>query len=80
MTATLLVTAGLLWLIYVLAYYERAPRKVKVGSLVKVQARRHVYVKGEVVNIRYNGKIGYVDVAAEDGERYIRPMDTVEFV
>ena len=79
---TLLVTAGLLWLICVLTYHERVPRPRKpcVGSLVKIQARRHVYVKGEVVNIRYNGQIGYVDVAAEDGERYIRPMDTVEFV
>ena len=82
MTAALFVTAGLLWLICALAYSERVPRprEPRVGLLVKFQARRHVYVKGEVVRFWHQGTTCFVDLAAEDGERYIRPMENVEIV
>ena len=82
MTAALFVTAGLLWLICALAYGERVPRprEMRVGKIVKVQARLHVYVKAEVIRYWYTGDIGFVEVAAEDGERFIRPMDAVEIV
>jgi len=80
--AALFVTAGLLWLICALAYGERVPRprEIRVGTRVKIQARLHVYVTAPVIRYWFQGQIGYVEVADESGERYIRSMENVEIV
>ena len=75
-----LVTAALLWMICMLAYGEftSPSRVIRIGDTVKIQARRHVYVTGRVTRRWFEGGSAYVEVAAKDGERYIRPEDAVE--
>lgn len=81
MTAALFITLGLIWLICATALGERIPRPprpIGVGDTVKVQARLHVFATGKVIREWGVGQTRFVEVAAPNGERYIRPVDNVE--